>query len=221
MQPVRIIDRAAVAAAHDAAMAAVGTWAPRQFFGGAMTMDVPGSCTDASDVRDVPDHQEVYVDVVSSLSFVLEVLEPKAGLDGEELLLFHFRELGAANQCSGMSVRSTTSLEDGDLPGLAGSRAYAGLLIGEQQVAKYNERHCNGVTICLAVIRLPRPHNTDILLSVNSPHEIHPESTEAQRALPAGDQPPPEEIIRRMLRTFRIVDYGLFVPMGDAAAAAG
>eukprot|EP00439_Symbiodinium_sp_Y106_P017752 s5977_g2.t1 len=62
-------------------------------YGGALTCELPRTLTDASAFREVPDHQEVWVDTSSDRTIVIEILEAKdanggalslAGDDDEE-----------------------------------------------------------------------------------------------------------------------------------------
>ncbi|CAE7720558.1 MPK5 [Symbiodinium sp. CCMP2592] len=46
-------------------------------YGGALTCELPRTLTDASAFREVPDHQEVWVDTSSDRSVVIEILEAK------------------------------------------------------------------------------------------------------------------------------------------------
>jgi len=80
------------------------------------------------------------------------------------------------------------------------------IAVGEQSVAKYNEVASNRIRLECAVIRL-REQTTDILIAVNTPIEIHPDSSSAHAAerSQAGDG-----LLREVLAAFNIVDYGLF-----------
>ena len=46
-------------------------------YGGALSVELPRSFTDASELREVPDHQEVWVDTCSDRSLIIEILERK------------------------------------------------------------------------------------------------------------------------------------------------
>lgn len=187
----------------------------RPMYGGAMRMVLPASFIDVSQMRDVPDHQEVWSDAASSATSILELTEVTER-DGEELLRFHFEELARANGCAPgeFSIQSMQTLEDADLPGFTGKRKYGGLVMGEQHVAKFNEAAKNRVAVCIAVVRLPPPAHTDILLSINLPIDVHPDSSETKAPTAAQRQlPPPEELIRLMVWSLKVDDYGLFVPM--------
>lgn len=87
-----------------------------------------------------------------------------------------------------------------------GAPVQCSVAVGEQSVAKYNEAASNRVRVECAVIRLPE-ETTDILVAVNTPIEVHPESTSAH----AAEAPQPSDgLLREVLASFNIVDYGLF-----------
>lgn len=55
----------------------------RELFGGALTVSVPESYVDASNFRQIPDNQEVFVSENSDNSFIIEILEMPDNLDCE------------------------------------------------------------------------------------------------------------------------------------------
>eukprot|EP00923_Selenidium_pygospionis_P004453 GHVN01007158.1.p1 GENE.GHVN01007158.1~~GHVN01007158.1.p1 ORF type:complete len:160 (+),score=9.65 GHVN01007158.1:89-568(+) len=62
----------------------------RELFGGAATIRLP-QCVDASELRPIPDHQEVFL--LEGGSVIIEIVE-MSGLKIEE----HFREIGEINK---------------------------------------------------------------------------------------------------------------------------
>ena len=61
-------------------------------FGGAISVDMPRGLVDASDVRPVPDNQEVWLDE-SGQSVIVEVLERVKGLQDDQAVSFFFNDL--------------------------------------------------------------------------------------------------------------------------------
>ncbi|CAE7720544.1 rangrf [Symbiodinium sp. CCMP2592] len=86
----------------------------------------------------------------------------------------------------------------------ATARCLAG--IGEQTVAKFREDRGNRVRIHAAAIRLPDV-STDILITLNDPVHVDPDSSSAEAPVPSE---PAEDVFRMLLRSFRITDWGLF-----------
>ena len=64
-----------------------------QLFGGAVTVDLPRGLVDASDVRPVPDNQEVWFDGDGGRSVIVEVLERVEGLEDGKAASFFFNDL--------------------------------------------------------------------------------------------------------------------------------
>lgn len=65
---------------------------PVSLFGGAITTALPPTFADVSEIRQVPDHQEVWLDRDGFTSVVVEVLERVEKAD-EEALQFHLSDL--------------------------------------------------------------------------------------------------------------------------------
>ncbi|CAE8694399.1 unnamed protein product, partial [Polarella glacialis] len=78
--------------------------------------------------------------------------------------------------------------------------------LGEQTVAKFKEAVRNRVRIQMVVVRLPE-QETDILITLNDPVSIDPESSSSiAPVLHEGA----EVAFARLVRSFRVVDWGLF-----------
>jgi hypothetical protein len=109
-----------------------------------------------STVREVPDHQEVFADVKTDQSVIVELVNMADATD-DQAALFHFRELATDNDAlSEAAVVNVERVGSDSLPNFsAGTVCYA--VQGQQRVAKFNERTNakNLVNIYLAVIRLP------------------------------------------------------------------
>lgn len=196
-------------------------------FGGAMACEVPAAMTDVSDVRQVPDNQEVYNDIDTGATIIVELLSRHAAVSDEAAAEFFFRDLATANGCDGVEdgvqVLSAATLPPSAYPLLARQQqpggegqvcAYAGLACGVQKISKYtNEAGSeNDVFVGLAALRfLPRV-TTDILVSLSAPQRLHPGSSEAaevKRLLSAEER---IAILRAAVASLRVNDWGLFVP---------
>ena len=158
-------------------------------YGGAMLADMPKSFADASQFREVPDHQEVWVDTSSDRSVIIEILEKKDVPD-EEAMEFFLADLAAFNDAKESKLLSTRSASPEEVPHL-NCRVF--LALGQQMAAKFQEEDVHPVTIHAAVLRLPEV-DTDILITLNDP-EASDESS---------------GILAQLLKTFRIADWQLF-----------
>ena len=58
----------------------------RELFGGAITIQLPNDLLDASELREVPDTQEVFVDKHSDISYILDVNERVPPTDNREAI---------------------------------------------------------------------------------------------------------------------------------------
>ena len=171
-------------------------------YGGALSAELPRSYTDASTFREVPDHQEAWVDTTSDRSIIIEILEQKDVNDAEAIDFF-LSDLAAFNEATESKVMHSRPLEPEEVSNLPTCRAFTG--VGQQVVAKFREDHSGPVQIHCAVLRLPDV-TTDILITLNDPHALH--QSDPPDVLPA--EVTSEVIFARLLKSFRILDWTLF-----------
>jgi hypothetical protein len=80
-------------------------------YGGAIKAILPGSFTDASNFRQVPDHQEVFVNDQNNDSIVFDILERLEGGD-EEAVKEHVKEIATLNDVTNeLIIESVTKTE--------------------------------------------------------------------------------------------------------------
>lgn len=100
------------------------------------------------------------------------------------------------------------------------SATYCAYLRGQQAVAKYKEAARNLINIDLAIIRIPS-HETDILISMNTPAVINQASSSAQVATQTTTSLENASVFQALISSFVINDYSLFnawfVSMGTHA----
>jgi hypothetical protein len=143
---------------------------------------------DASDIREIPDNQEVWLAPTGDESIIVEIVErqdlPEADAPG-----FYFGDLAQTNGADGAGLAAIEGVVEvtaanapqllGDArPQASGARAF--VVSGWQRVAKFKEGEGarNEVCIRLAVVRLPAV-GTDVLITVNAPARISAESSSA------------------------------------------
>ncbi|WVW86404.1 hypothetical protein I302_108450 [Kwoniella bestiolae CBS 10118] len=77
------------------------TLSPRALFGGAISLNLPSDYLDASDLRQIPDNQEVFLSSTSDTAIVLEVLgmveDGLASTDLWDAVKFHFSSISHDN----------------------------------------------------------------------------------------------------------------------------
>ncbi|RYH03683.1 hypothetical protein EON65_47230, partial [archaeon] len=139
-------------------------------YGGAMQTVLSAQFRDVSGVREVPDHQEVFIDTHSDASIIVELLDMESDKSDNEALQYHFEELAKANEASGTTVLGTY-----DLATHANLMSYLSsfprlLLVGKQVVRKHRSVHASSdlVYVFLVLVRL-RNVQTDLLISLNLP----------------------------------------------------
>ncbi|CAE8680809.1 unnamed protein product, partial [Polarella glacialis] len=120
-------------------------WQPAGLFGGAITCELPRSFSDASTFREVPDHQEVWVDCDSDRSLVIEILEKKDVPD-DQAIAFFLSDLASFNEALEAEVLSSRALAVEEVPQMPAAALCLGGL-GEQTVAKFKEAVRNRVRI--------------------------------------------------------------------------
>ncbi|XP_066484937.1 ran guanine nucleotide release factor [Tiliqua scincoides] len=181
---------------------------PQLLFGGAFSAFLPPGCLDVSELRQVPDNQEVFVHPSTDQSIIIELLEYQAGVPDENAARYHFED--AAGASAEAEVLSQESLAP-HLLALEGCSS-AWCLTTCQLVAKFNEKAKNKVTVHLVLLRLPQ-YGTDLLLTFNNPTCIHPLSSSAVREteIPHPSQPPwTVEHFHTFTHSLRLLDPGIF-----------
>ncbi|KAL8683985.1 MAG: hypothetical protein Q9186_000015 [Xanthomendoza sp. 1 TL-2023] len=123
---------------------------PIELFGGAIITQLPASYTDVSTIREVPDHQEIYLDATGFSSIIIEIAERVTDpATDQEALKFHFQDILDENDTS--QIWQTDVAQLPHFP---------------------NNIHAltpKFVAIIMTLIRL-EPQSTDIVVTVNIPH---------------------------------------------------
>ena len=70
----------------------------RELFGGAITIMLPETFEDVSILREIPDHQEVFVDKDSEVSLIVELLEHDGTVSDEHAPTYYFKDLATCNE---------------------------------------------------------------------------------------------------------------------------
>lgn len=150
-------------------------------WGGALTCSLPEDAGDISAIREVPDHQEVWV-LPGDQSVIFELLE-RQDVSDSDAPSFFWDDLMDTND---------TAKEDGEItlqevaPRSVAPQLYTGdtpdtqviLVTGTQKIAKFKEDVKNIVAIFMAIIRIPKV-DTDLLLTWNAPVQVAAASSSA------------------------------------------
>nr|POE98288.1 putative ran guanine nucleotide release factor [Quercus suber] len=205
-------------------------------YGGALQVSLPSNFADVSDIRQVPDHQEVWLDSLGFTSVVFDILErvelpisssfssfstatPELPSNPDaEALKYHLHDIVASDGSSDARLVSVISVAQITFPKFAsGTKAY-GLLAevprAEKMVGRPNEP--DFVAMYLMVVRL-EAQATDLVVGVNVPHVVgtqgygKPDEVDL-RARKMGPLMELAEKARDMVvETLEVKDWSLFV----------
>jgi len=191
---------------------------PKSLFGGAIFTTFPDRFQDVSNIREVPDHQEVLVDPSRDESLIFELLDLKGEVDDAGGALWFLQDI-ANEQDAGdnLVVEHSGTLELAALH-LGEAPAVAATAVGQLAVSKGRQGReaQNIVRIYLANIRLKNAA-TDVLITAYEPLLINPLS-ESAVAVAAGPAIPAEqvgclpmsEVFKLAVTNFNVRDWNLF-----------
>nr|XP_033781501.1 ran guanine nucleotide release factor [Geotrypetes seraphini] len=184
-----------------------------RLFGGAFSAVLPPGFRDVSELREIPDNQEIFAHSQTDQSIIIELLEYQVHVSDAEAARYHFEDIASSNEASGPEKAEILTVEPIPKEQLALQEcASAWLLSGRQLVAKFNEQVRNTVTLHLCLFRLPQ-FTTDLLLTFNDPILIHPSSSSATANVPSDPGETPVwtlEHFRLLLQTLRLYDAAIF-----------
>lgn len=169
----------------------------------------PNHVVDVSELREIPDNQEVFAHAHTDQSLIVELLEYQAEVEDEHAAAYHFQDIAGSNRAhepGHCEVTNVVPLAMSDLTFSQCSSAW--MLSGTQRVSKFNEGAANVVTVHLGLYRLPQ-FSTDVLVSFNDPLSINPGSSSASSAQ-THQEPWTLVDFQRLLRTLALHEPGLF-----------
>ncbi|KAF2758262.1 Mog1p/PsbP-like protein [Pseudovirgaria hyperparasitica] len=195
----------------------MATYSKTDLYGGAITADLPSTYVDVSSFRQVPDHQEVYVDKDGLTSVIFEILNyvgPEIAATDEDALKYHFEDIAeGTNDTTKYLIAASAKLSK-----LPTTPVY--LLAATQTPApaepspfgKPPKPQPDFYGILLILVRLPQK-KTDIVVTINVPHvpgEYVKEDVDlqAQRLGPLMETA--MEMRGKVLESFEIREWGLF-----------
>lgn len=178
-------------------------------FGGAMSAVLPNHATDISELREIPDNQEVFAHVHTDQSLIVELLEYQAQVADENAAEYHFQDIAGSNKAlepGNYEVTDVAPLSKSEL--CLSDCSSAWMLSGTQRVSKFNEGATNVVNVHLGLFRLPQ-FSTDVLISFNDPQSISPDSSSASSAQ-THREPWTMLDFQRLLQSLTLHNPGLF-----------
>ena len=183
----------------------------RKLFGGAMSLMLPERFIDVSRFRVVPDAQEVFTDARTDETVIVEILEHQK--DAKDAVFF-FDDISDQNSATEKHIERQWAIASDAIP-LIDERFPKMATTGLQRVVKFRESEDAGNLVRVTIVVLRLEHvNADVVVSFTSPVFLHPLSSSSRIARPSigqrGDDSSPEAIFFQSLRSFEILDWGLF-----------
>uniref|UniRef100_A0A7S3EBG5 Ran guanine nucleotide release factor n=1 Tax=Rhodosorus marinus TaxID=101924 RepID=A0A7S3EBG5_9RHOD len=189
-------------------------WTVRKLYGGAMEVNLPEEFEDMSDVRLVPDYQEVFADADTDRSVIIECMQ--TGLCGpERAAAWHFENLVSEMEAQNSEIQDASGINQQEAMNLDMGKVSATKAIGTIVAPKFRDESvkANTVEMSIACLRLSSV-TTDLLITVNNPLFIHSESSAARDGASVQNEPNQPSERRRLfegiLSSFKILDWGLF-----------
>ncbi|XP_071751774.1 ran guanine nucleotide release factor [Centroberyx gerrardi] len=179
-------------------------------FGGALSAIIPHSSKDISELREIPDNQEVFAHSHTDQSLIVELLEFQSQVEDQDAARYHFEDIAGSNKALDPGALEVTGVEPLPKSELALSEcSSAWMLTGTQCVSKFNEEARNKVALHLGLFRLPQ-FSTDVLITFNDPQSISPDSSSAAAAGTQSREPWTVQDFHRLLQSFTLHNPGLF-----------
>ncbi|XP_022726887.1 probable ran guanine nucleotide release factor isoform X1 [Durio zibethinus] len=192
----------------------------RPLFGGAISTAFPIRFQDVSNIRQVPDHQEVFVDPARDESLIFELLDYKHEVGDDGSAIWFLRDLASEQDGEGFTLLEQSKVVEA--PGLCYRNipAVVTTAVGQMAVSKGRQGReaQNIIKFYLANIRL-KEVGTDVLVTAYEPILINPLSESASTvgaglAIPAIQSGfmPMFEVFKLAVTSFKVNDWGLFGP---------
>lgn len=192
----------------------------RPLFGGAIACTFPQRFQDLSNIREVPDHQEVFADPNRDESLIVELLDLKHDVADNQSASWFLQDLANEQDSAGdLVVESVSVVAPSDVPFLDPATVVTAV-VGQMAVSKGRQGReaCNIVRVYLANIRL-KGVGTDVLITAYEPLMISALSESAATVGPGAPVPaaatgcmPVVEAFKLCLATFKIHNWRLFGP---------
>ncbi|GMY06382.1 ran guanine nucleotide release factor-like [Fagus crenata] len=192
----------------------------RPLYGTALSSTFPYRFQDVSNIRQVPDHQEVFVDPSRDESLIFELLELKHEVGDDGSAVWLLQDLATEQEAEGGMVIEQSGVIEA--PGLCYRNipAVVTTAVGQMAISKGRQGReaQNIVRVYLANLRL-KEVGTDVLIAAYEPIHINPLSESASTvgtglAVPATQVGcmPMAEVFKLAVSSFKVNDWNLFGP---------
>ncbi|XP_010551533.1 PREDICTED: ran guanine nucleotide release factor [Tarenaya hassleriana] len=190
----------------------------RPLFGGAISSAFPNRFQDVSNVRQVPDNQEVFVDPARDESLIFELLDFKHDVGDNGSAAWFLQDLAREQDAENFALMEQSGIMEA--PGLSYRNipSVVTTAVGEMAISKGRQGReaQNIVRLYVANLRL-KGVSTDVLITAHEPILINPLSESANTvgaglAVPAAELGfmPVGEAIKGAVSSFKVHDWSLF-----------
>lgn len=190
----------------------------RPLFGGAISTVFPLRFQDISNIRPVPDHQEVFADPNRDESLIFELLDLKRDVEDNGSATWFLRDLATEQDAEGSLVLEHSGMADVEGLRYRDIPAVINTAVGQMSISKGRQGReaQNIVRVYLANIRL-KEVGTDVLITAYEPLLINPLSESARTvgygpAVPARESGclPVADAFQLAVSNFKVHDWNLF-----------
>ena len=174
-------------------------------YGGAITCLLPTPRVDISELRQVPDNQEVFTHPHTDQSVIVELLEYQNVASGLEAARLHYLDISQANNSTDTVILSHEVI---DTNNTAMEKCIScHYLTGTQKIAKFNEsvEESNLVRVQLVLYRL-QEYGTDLVVTYNDPVQISEGSSSKKGEGGKWDLQQFKEVVS----SIKVIDASLF-----------
>jgi len=185
----------------------------RNLYGGAIQVDIPTRFIDVTTFRQVPDHQEIFVDEKTDQSVIIELLERQDHVSDAEAIKYHFEVISEESEIpiEKTKVINIKPITQEEMPNFLPTIPKF-MMLAQQQVSKFKESAENTVNLYMALIRLEKA-KTDLLITFNEALVVSPDSSSmkaTQSSTPSSDPQAAQQLFLSIIKSFIIKDYSLF-----------
>ncbi|KAI6653704.1 Ran guanine nucleotide release factor [Oopsacas minuta] len=178
---------------------------PASLYGGALICSLPTPRVDVSELRQVPDNQEVFAHPYTDQSIIIELLEYQNVASGHEAARLHYQDISQANNSIETAILSHEVV---DTSNITMEKCIAcHYLTGTQKIAKFNEtvEQSNLVRVQLVLYRL-QEYNTDVVVTYNDPVKISEGSSSKKEEAEKWELQQFSEVVK----SIKLVDASIF-----------
>ncbi|KAF6154645.1 hypothetical protein GIB67_000529 [Kingdonia uniflora] len=190
----------------------------RSLFGGAISSSFPLRFQDVSNIRQVPDHQEVFVDPARDESLIIELLDLNQDVEDSRSAMWFLHDLAVEQNAEGSMVIGQSGVFEANELHYRNTPAVITTAVGQMAISKGRQGReaQNLVKVYLANLRL-KEVGTDVLITCYEPLLINPLSESARdvgagAAIPAGQSGcmAMSDVFQLAVSSFKVHDWSLF-----------